>query len=159
MELRASALRFVLAQGLPAAIEVSGGSMEPTIAKGAKVEVAALAGPEPLKVGDVVLVATGGDVLLVHRVMAELEEDGARFVVHQGDARASTFAVAARRDVLARVITHLPPAEPTLFRRRVLAVDVFLAARRLARAVGLGEGALGRRCARVYRRLARALSG
>jgi hypothetical protein len=159
MELRADALRFVLAQGLPAVIEVSGRSMEPTIAKGAKVDVAALAEAEPLAVGDVVLVATAGEVLLLHRVMAAFDEAGARFVVHQGDASASTFAVAARRDVLARLAARVDPAEPTLVRRRVLVVDGFLAARRFARAFGLADGAFVRRCARVYRRLARALSG
>jgi len=159
MELRADALRFVLAQGLPAVIEVSGRSMEPTIAKGTKVDVEALAESAPLEVGDVVLIATGGDVLLLHRVMAAFDEPGARFVVHQGDARASTFAIAARRDVLARVGARPTPAEPALFRRRVLAVGGFLAARRLARTVGLADAALVRRCAQVYRRLARAVSG
>jgi hypothetical protein len=159
MELRADALRFVLAQGLPAVIEVSGRSMEPTIARGAKVDVAALAETEPLAMGDVVLVATSGEVLLLHRVMAAFDEAGARFVVHQGDAHASTFAVAARRDVLARVTAPVAPAEPALLRRRVLVVDGFLAARRFARALGLADGALVRRCAQVYRRLARAVSG
>jgi hypothetical protein len=159
MELRADALRFVLSQGLPAVIEVSGRSMEPTIAKGTKVDVEALAESAPLEVGDVVLVATTGDVLLLHRVMAAFDERGDRLVVHQGDARASTFAVAARRDVLARVGARPRPAQPALFRRRVAAVGGFLAARRFARAVGLADAALVRRCAQVYRRLARAVSG
>jgi hypothetical protein len=159
MELRADALRFVLAQGLPAVIEVRGSSMEPTIAKGARVDVAALGESDPLEAGDVVLVATSGGVLLLHRVMAAFDEGGARFVVHQGDAPASTFAVAARRDVLARVTAHIAPTSPSLDRRRRLAVDGFVAARRLARAVGLGESALVRRCAQIYRRLARAVTG
>src|SRR4051794_40474323 len=103
MQLRADALRFVLAQGLPAVIEVSGPSMEPTISKGAQVNVAALAPSDGVEVGDVVLIATGADVLLLHRVMAVFEERGARFAVHQGDAPASTFAIAARGDVLARM--------------------------------------------------------
>jgi hypothetical protein len=163
MELRADALRFVLAQGLPAVIEVSGRSMEPTIALGAKVDVAALGEADPVDVGDVVLVATSGDVLLLHRVMAAFEERGERFVVHQGDARASTFAVAARRDVLARVsggARGAPSLEArALFDRRRRAVDGFLVARRLARALGLADGALVRRCAHVYRRIARRFSG
>jgi hypothetical protein len=159
MELRADALRFVLAQGLPAVIEVSGRSMEPTLAKGAKVDVEPLSELSPLEVGDVVLVATGGDVLLLHRVMAAFEEGGLSLVVHQGDARASIFAVAARRDVLARVTARVAPTEPALFRRRVLAVHGFLAARRLARAAGVGDGTIVRRCAQLYRRLARAISG
>ena len=103
MQLRADALRFVLAQGLPAVIEVTGGSMAPTIAKGTKVHVAGLGEGAALAPGDVVLLATSTDVLLLHRVMVAFEERGARFVVHQGDALSSTFGIAARGDVLARM--------------------------------------------------------
>jgi len=175
MELRADALRFVLAQGLPAVIEVSGRSMEPTLTRGAKVEVAGLAEAEPLAVGDVVLVATDAGVLLLHRVMAIFDERGARFVLHQGDAPASTFGTARRRDVLARMTGVVavgggePRALPTperldadaraLFRRRRLACAGFVLARRIARALPLSDGELVRRCAQIYRKLARAVSG
>jgi hypothetical protein len=171
MLLRADALRFVLEQGLPAVIEVSGRSMEPTLALGTKVAVAALASRDPLEVGDVVLVATTADVLLLHRVLGLYEESGAAFVVHQGDASASMFGLASRRDVLARMtgIAGEPDARPTVerldvasrarFRRRRLACDGFLAARRLASGLGLSDSVLVRRCARIYRRLSRALVG
>jgi len=168
MLLRADALRFVLEQGLPAVIEVSGRSMEPTLALGTKVDVAALASGDPLEVGDVVLVATVGDVLLLHRVLGLYEESGAAFVVHQGDASASTFGLASRRNVLARMTgiagapTALAPldvASRARFRRRRFACDGFLAARRLASGLGLVDSVLVRRCARIYRRLARVLVG
>jgi hypothetical protein len=168
VQLHADALRFVLAQGLPAVIEVSGTSMQPTIARGAKVDVAALAEREPLAPGDVALVATRDGGLVLHRVMAAFEEDGVGHVVHQGDARASTFAIAARRDVLARVAgtagaaaspSRLAPEARSLFHRRRIAVAGFLAARRLARALGVSHGNVVRGCARIYRRIARSVLG
>jgi hypothetical protein len=171
MQLRADALRFVLAQGLPAVIEVSGRSMEPTLALGTKVDVAALAEAEPVAVGEVVLVATDAGVLLLHRVMAVFDERGARFVLHQGDAPASTFGTSARRDVLARVTgvagepravlapDRLDAETRARFRRRRAACAGFVVARRLARALPLSDGAVVRGCARLYRRLARAVAG
>ncbi|HEY2729279.1 MAG TPA: S24/S26 family peptidase [Polyangia bacterium] len=171
MQLASDALRFVLAQGLPAVIEVSGGSMEPTIARGEKVDVAALADRDPVHAGDVVLVATATGVLLLHRVMIKFDEDGACFVIHQGDAPASSFGVAARRDVLARMTgfagepralpkpERLDAAARARFRRRRLACQGFLAARRLVRALRLSDSALVRACAQAYRKLARALAG
>jgi hypothetical protein len=171
MPLGADALRFVLAQGVPARIEVAGRSMEPAIALGAKVDVTALADGDALAPGDVVLVATDGDGLVLHRVMAAFDEGAERLVVHQGDARPSTFAIAARRDVLARVTglaggagpaptpELLAPDARALYRRRRAAVDGFLAARRFARALGLADGRVVRRCAQVYRRLARVFTG
>jgi hypothetical protein len=161
----------VLAQGLPAVIEVSAGSMEPTIALGAKVDVAALSDGELVAIGDVVLVATTAGVLLLHRVMGTFTEEGARFVVHQGDAPASTFGIAARHDVLARMtgfageVRALPAPERldaaarARFRRRRLACEGFLVSRRLARALRLSDSGLVRRCAQVYRKLARSLAG
>jgi hypothetical protein len=171
MQLRADALRFVLEQGLPAVIEVSGRSMEPTLALGTKVDVAALAESDSLEVGEVVLLATTADVLLIHRVLGLYEESGAAFVVHQGDAFASTFGIAARRDVIARMIgvagaagalpafERLDVVARARFRRRRLACHGFIVARRLARGLGLGDSALVRQCAQVYRKLARALAG
>jgi hypothetical protein len=171
MSLGAAALRFVLGQGLPALIEVSGRSMEPTIALGRKVHVVALAPEAPLDAGDIVLVATSGDVVLLHRVMTTFDERGARFVVHQGDAPASTFAIAARADVLGRMSSFAddgapPPTPPRLaareharFLRRSRASGAFVAARRLARAAGLADGPVVRLAARAYRDLARRLLG
>ena len=170
MQLAPDALRFVLAQGLPAVIEVSGGSMEPTIAR-AKVDVAALADRDPVHGGDVVLVATADGVLLLHRVMITFDEGGARFVIHQGDAPTSSFGVAARGDVLARMTgfvgetralptpERLDAAARARFRRRSLACQGFVAARRLVHALGLSDSALVRRCAQAYRKLARAVAG
>jgi hypothetical protein len=171
MQLRPEALRFALAQGLPAVVEVSGGSMAPTLAKGVKVDVAALAAQEPVAPGEVVLFATSGDALLLHRVMATFVEDGAPFVVHQGDAPASTFAIAARADALARMTGFagdgralptpdaLDAAARARFHRRRLAVEGFLAARRLARALRLADGPLLRRGARLYRKITRSIVG
>jgi hypothetical protein len=161
MQLGADALRFVLAQGLPAVIEVSGTSMAPTLAKGAKVDVRALAATEPIAVGDVVLVAAAGGGLLIHRVMAEFEDAGARFVVHQGDARTSTFAIAARADVIARLLgaPALDVAARARFRRRRLTCEAFVAARRAARTLHLADVALVRRGARAFRQIARRIAG
>jgi hypothetical protein len=171
MSLGAAALRFVLGQGLPALIEVSGRSMEPTIGLGAKVHVAALAPDAPLAAGDVVLVATSGDVVLLHRVLAAFDEGDARFVVHQGDAAASTFAIAARAEVLGLMTSFAddgrPPPTPerldaaarARFHRRARAAAPFLAVRRLARALGVGDGLVVRRCAQLYRDIARRLVG
>ncbi|HVZ74590.1 MAG TPA: S24/S26 family peptidase, partial [Polyangia bacterium] len=134
MQLRPEALRFVLAQGLPATIEVVGTSMEPTITKGAKVSVGAwLPGSE--RAGDVVLLATVGDGLLLHRVMQLFHEGADTFVVHQGDAPSSQPAVVARAAVLGRMLAFAPPdgrAAPTPDRLDAAARARF-ARRRLAR--------------------------
>ena len=169
MELRPAALRFVLEQGLPAVIEVGGGSMEPTIRRRAKVNVVALTPDAPLAPGDVVLIATPRDVLLLHRVLHVFEDSGQEFVVHQGDVPGSTFGVAARRDVLARMTafadgTGAPAPTP----ERLDAVGsgaISLAtaccrprARRgppPARGLGVGDVPAVRACARAFRRLAR----
>ena len=168
MQLGLEALRFVLAQGFPAVIDVVGGSMEPTITVGTKVNVVGMSLEDEIAVGDVVLLATTR-VPLLHRVMAVFEEGGRRFVVHQGDARASTFAIAARVDVLARMTTFAADARPAptvdrldaaalvVFRRRRLACEAFVHARRFARALGVRDLGLVRRCARAYRALARAV--
>jgi hypothetical protein len=171
MQLRPEALRFVLGQGLPAVIEVVGRSMEPTIDKGAKVNVVGLVADAAVEVGEVVLLATtDADVLLLHRAMCVFHENGHQFVVHQGDAHASTFGVCARADVLARmtafddarpapVLEELDAAAQARFRRRRIACEAFVVARLLALTVGVAERGLVRRCARAYRALSRALLG
>jgi hypothetical protein len=171
MQLRGDALRFVLAQGLPAVIDVIGGSMSPTIPKDTKVDVTPLAASDELAAGDIVLLATSGDVLVLHRVMAVFVEAGEAFVVHQGDAAASTFGISARRDVLARMTGFAGDARPVptperldataraIFLRRRAACVVFVRARRLARALHVSERGPVRQCGRVFRRLARFISG
>jgi hypothetical protein len=171
MELRPAALRFVLEQGLGAVIEVRGASMEPSIPKGAKVAVAALALTDELSPGEVVLLVTTSDVLLLHRVMHVFVERGQRFVVHQGDALDSTFGVAARDRVFARMTAFEDPSRPApttrarldaavraRFLRRRVACRAFVAARRLANALGVARPPLLRRCATVIRRVARRLT-
>ena len=94
------ALGFVLAHGMPATIEVVGGSMEPSLARGVKVDVEPVAPGASLAVGDLVVLTTDDpDVLLLHRVMHLFSERGRRFVIHQGDAPSSKFAVCPRDNV------------------------------------------------------------
>lgn len=168
MELRPAALRFVLEQGLDAVIEVRGGSMEPSVAKGVKVHVAALALHAALALGEIVLLATEKDVLLLHRVMHVFDEDGLPYIVHQGDALDSTFGVSSRRDVLARMTSFddaersAPPTPERLdavaharFLRRRAVCRGFVAARHLARVLGVGKRPVIQRCAGVIRRAAR----
>src|SRR5579862_4834464 len=108
MQLRPEALRFVLAQGLPAVIDVAGASMAPTIEMGAKVDVIGLPEAAAVDVGDIILVATAdAAVLLLHRAMCVFEERGKRFVIHQGDAPGSTFGTCRRADVLARMTSFV----------------------------------------------------
>jgi hypothetical protein len=175
MRLAPDALRFVLAQRLPGVIDVAGRSMEPTVDKGARVNVVGVPGAAPLAVGDVVLVATTNPaVLLLHRVMCVFEENGRGFVVHQGDARASSFGVCARADVLARMTSFAgdggdarpAPAPERLgadvgarFRRRRVACEAFVVARLAACMLGVADRGVVRLCARAYRSLARALLG
>jgi hypothetical protein len=171
VELRPAALRFTLEQGLPAVIEVAGRSMEPTLELGAKVDVAPLPLDAPLEVGDIVLIATTAeDVLLLHRVMHVFDEGEHRFVVHQGDAVESVFSTCARAEVLARMTgfaggvgrplptpERLDAAARGRFQRRRAACAAYARARGLARRLGVGEIAIVRRCAAAFRKLARAL--
>jgi hypothetical protein len=172
MKLSPAALRFVMAQKLPAAIEVSGGSMEPTLARGVKVNVEAVE-PARVRVGDIVLMATDeAAILMLHRVMHVFEEGGRRFVVHQGDAPSSSFGICAGEDVLGRVtafagdadralptLERLDPSESARFHRRRLACAMFVVARRAALLLGARDRPLVRRCAQAYRTLTRRLLG
>jgi hypothetical protein len=172
MQLRPDALRFVLAQGLPATIEVVGASMEPTIAKGAKVRVVAWPAGEE-RPGEIVLLATEGDeTLLLHRVMHVFDEAGRRYVIHQGDTASSLFAVVARDAVLGRMSVFAPPdgrPAPTperldaparaRFSRRRAACLAFVAARRAARLFGLAERPALRAWGRRLRSLASRVVG
>ena len=171
MQLRPQALRFVLAQGLPATVEVVGPSMEPTIERGAKVLVASWpAGTE--RPGEIVLVETAGEQLLLHRVLHAFVEGGRSFLVHQGDARASELAVVPRDAVVGAMRAFAPPdgrpsptperldaAARALFARRRVVAVFFVAARRAARFVGLGDGPVALALGRRFRALARRLVG
>jgi hypothetical protein len=178
MQLRPEALRFVLEQGLPAVIDVAGGSMAPTIEKGAKVDVVGLPEAAAVDVGDIILVATAdAAVLLLHRAMCVYEERGKRFVIHQGDAPGSTFGTCLRADVLARMTSFAGGDEarvddgarsaPTVerldvgaqarFGRRRLACEAYVFARLVALTLGVADRGLVRRCAHGYRALCRAV--
>jgi hypothetical protein len=173
MQLRPEALRFVLAQGLPATIEVVGASMEPTIARGAKIMVVAWPqGGE--RVGEIVLLATEGTggVLLLHRVMHLFEEAGHAYVVHQGDAPGSEFAIVPREAVLGRMRSFAAPdarlsptperlddAARARFGRRRAACLVLVAARRTMRVFGLAERPFARALGQRFRALARRVLG
>jgi hypothetical protein len=179
MQLRPDALRFVLAQGLPAVIDVVGGSMAPTIERGAKVDVVGLPEAAAVDVGDIILVATAdAAVLLLHRAMCVFEERGERFVIHQGDAPGSSFGTCRRADVLARMtsfaggdaagvdgggarpaatVERLDVGAQARFRRRRLACEAYVVARLLALTFGVADLGLVRRCAHSYRALCRAV--
>jgi hypothetical protein len=162
MQLGGDALRFVLAQGLPAVIEVTGRSMEPTIALGTKVDVVGLGPGDVPRAGDVALFATADpQVRLLHRVLLVFDEGGRTFVVHQGDTPGSSFGISERADVLARMTTPPAPAgavEELRLRRRRLAAAAYVRARGLSRALGVADSPLVRRCAQVFRKLARAVT-
>ncbi len=171
MQLRPEALRFVLAQGLPATIEVVGASMEPTIAQGAKVMV--VAWPEGTeRVGEIVLLATEGGVLLLHRVMHLFEEAGHAYVVHQGDASASEFAIVPREAVLGRMRSFAAPdarlsptperlddAARARFARRRAACRVLVAARGAMSIFGLADRSFSKNFGRRFRALSRRVLG
>jgi hypothetical protein len=171
MQLRPEALRFVLAQGLPATIDVIGASMEPTIAQGAKVMV--VAWPEGSEhVGEIVLLATDAGGLLLHRVMHLFEEAGRAYVVHQGDAPGSEFAIVPREAVLGRMRSFAAPdsrlaplperlddAARARFGRRRAACLVLVAARRTMRVFGLAERPFAKALGRRFRALSRRVLG
>jgi hypothetical protein len=167
MQLRPEAIRFTLGQGLPAVIEVAGGSMSPSLVVGDKVRVEPLAPDGPLVPGDVVLIAPeDGSALLIHRVMHAFVEDGRPMIVHQGDAPSSTFGICARDAVIGRAVTlvadpprGLPAPSHARFQARRRACRAYCGARLLLRVMGLAERPLTRRLARLYRALARALAG
>jgi hypothetical protein len=176
MHLRPGDLQFVLAQGLPAVVEVRGTSMMPAFAVGDRlnVEPAAIRTGEPdLEVGDIVLViAADAAELVVHRVMHVFSEGGRRFVAHQGDMPGSSFAICGRAAVIGKVtgfeadaarplptVERMTAAERARFRRRAAACALYCRARRLAGSLRLRDRKLTRAAAALYRRLTRALGG
>ena len=162
---------MVLAHGLPVVIEVVAESMAPSIERGAKVKVEPASGD--LHAGDIVLVLTDDSAeLLLHRVMHLFSEGESRYVIHQGDAPRSSFATCTRVAVIGRAIAfpHTPsrplptlerldPAALARFARRRRAAGLYSLAHRMTSSLRLGDRALTRRLARVYRALARKVVG
>jgi hypothetical protein len=161
---------MVLAHGLPVVIEVTAQSMSPSLERGAKLRVEPVGGD--LHAGDIVLIATGeGHNLLLHRVMHLFSEGGRRFVIHQGDAPSSTFAICAREAVIGRAtgfspqrlrrlptLENLKPEARARFERRRRACAFFSLGRRLMTSLRLGDRKLTRRLARAFRTLARSMA-
>ena len=170
MRLRPGELEFVLAQGLPAVVEIRGASMTPTLAVGERLNIQptpAAGARDDVAVGDIVLViATDAAELLTHRVMHLFTERGRRFVVHQGDMAGASFAICPRESVIGKAVgfeadatrplptvAHLSAAERARFRRRAAAATWYCRARGAARALRLHDSKLGRAAARLYRKL------
>jgi Peptidase S24-like len=162
---------MVLAHGLPVVIEVVAESMSPAIERGAKVKVEPA--PDEIHPGDIVLVLTDdGSELLLHRIVHLFSKGENRYVIHQGDAPKSTFATCLRAAVVGRAISFaLKPSRPlpTLelmdppalarFQRRRRAAALYAVGHRMTESLRLGDGALTRRLARVYRAIARKVVG
>jgi hypothetical protein len=162
---------MVLAHGLPVVIEVVAESMSPAIERGAKVKVEPI--PGELHPGDIVLVLTDdASELLLHRLVHLFSKGESRYVIHQGDAPKSTFATCLRAAVVGRAISfpHTPsrplptleqldPAALARFQRRRRAAALYAVGHRMAEALRLGDRALTRRLARIYRVLARKVVG
>lgn len=140
------ALPFVLAQGVPTQLRMVGASMEPTLQRGAVLQIVPVATSVELEPGEVVVIASRqADEVIVHRVLLTFVEAGGRFVVHQGDAPGTAFCVASRQQVLARVVTvndrisnrarPVEPGNPGRFALRRLLCIGYLAGRRVTRAL------------------------
>src|SRR5277367_280799 len=116
VNLHPQAVRLVLAQGFPVAVDVVGGSMTPTIEQGTRVTVEPVA--EDLHPGDIVLILSSNQAeFVLHRVIRLFAEGGQHFVIHQGDAQTAAFAACLREAVLGRAVGFpLTPARalPTL---------------------------------------------
>jgi hypothetical protein len=162
---------MVLAHGLPVVMEVVAESMSPTIERGVKVKVEPV--PGDLHPGDIVLVLSeDGSELLLHRIVHLFSKGQSRHVIHQGDAPKSTFAVSPREAVVARAIAfplkpsrplptleQLGPAALARFRRRRRAAVLYAVGYRMTESLRLGDRALTRRLARIYRAVARKVVG
>jgi hypothetical protein len=162
---------MVLAHGLPVVIEVVADHMSPAIERGSKVKVAPA--PDDLHPGDIVLVLTeDGSEVLLHRIVHLFSKRQRRYVIHQGDAPSSTFAVSPREGVVGRAIAfpltpsrplptleQLAPATLARFRRRRRAAALYAVGDRMTESLRLGDRALTRRLARIYRAIARKVVG
>ena len=171
MNLHPQAVRLVLAEGVPVAVDVVSGSMTPTIEQGTRVKVEPVA--EGLHPGDIVLILSSNETeLVLHRVIRLFAEGGQHFVIHQGDAPSSAFGICVREAVLGRAVGFpLTPARalPTLEVLDPAALRRFQQRRRVSLVYSLGrrmmfwlrsiDPALARRLARMYRELARRVFG
>ncbi len=103
VKLHPQAVEMILAQGLPVEVDVASGSMAPTIEKGTRVKIEAVA--DKLHAGDIALIlSSDGSELVLHRVIRLFTAGGQRFVIHQGDAPKSGFGVCPREAVLGRAV-------------------------------------------------------
>lgn len=171
MNLHPQAVRLVLDQGHPVAVDVVGGSMTPTIELGTRVRVEPIAGD--LHPGDIVLILSSNEAeLVLHRVIRLFAEGGQHFVIHQGDAQTSGFGTCLREAVLGRAVGFpLTPtrALPTLGVLDPAALRRFQRRRRVSLLYSLGyrtmfslraiDPALARRLVRMYRELASKVIG
>ena len=177
MRLRPGELELVLAQGLPAVVEIRGASMTPTLAVGERLNIqptpaGAVGGArDDIAVGDIVLVLTSDAVeLLTHRVVHLFTEQGRHFVVHQGDMPGARFAICAREAVIGKAVgfeadparqlptvAHMSAAGRATFHRRAAAAVWYCRARSAARALHVHDSKLTRAAARLYRKLTGAL--
>ncbi len=171
MNLRPQAVRMVLAHGLPVVIEVTTDSMMPSFDLGTKIKVAPAAGE--LLTGEIALILTDdGSAPLLHRVMHVFSSGGQQFVIHQGDAPTSVFALCPREAVIGRAASYalapsrpLPIPEPLeaearlRFHRRRRAAALFALGRRVATTLNVPEGRVTRRLASAYRTVARRFAG
>jgi hypothetical protein len=162
---------MVLAHGLPVVMEIVADSMSPAIERGSKVKVAPVA--DELRPGDIVLVLTDdGSEVLLHRIVHLFSQREHRYVIHQGDAPRSTFAVCPREAVVGRAIAfpltpsrplptleQLAPAALARFRRRRRAAALYAVGHRMTESLKLGDRALTLRLARIYRAIARKVVG
>ncbi len=171
MNLHPQAVRLVLDQGLPVAVDVVTGSMTPTIEPGTRVTIEPIA--EDLHPGDIVLILSSNEAeLVLHRVIRLFAEGGQHFVIHQGDAQSSAFGSCLREAVLGRAVGFpLTPARalPTLevldpaarrrFQRRRRVSLLYSLGRRTMFRLRVIDPALARRLVRMYRELASKVIG
>ena len=171
VNLHPQAVRLVLAQGFPVAVDVVGGSMTPMIEQGTRVRVEPVA--EDLHPGDIVLILSSHESeLVLHRVIRLFAEGGQHFVIHQGDERSAAFDTCPRKAVLGRAVGFpLTPARalPTLDVLDPAALRRFQRRRRVSLLYSLGrrtmfwlrviDPALVRRLMRMYRELASKVIG
>ena len=171
MNLHPQAVRLVLDQGHPVAVDVIGGSMTPTIEPGTRVRIEPIA--EDLHPGDIVLILNSNEAeLVLHRVIRLFAEGGQHFVIHQGDERSSAFGTCLRDAVLGRAVGFpLTPARalPTLEVLDPTALGRFQRRRRVSLLYSLGrrtmfwlrviDPVLARRLVRMYRELASKVIG
>ena len=171
MNLHPQAVRLVLDQGHPVAVDIAGGSMSPTIELGTRVTIERLA--EDLHPGDIVLILSSNEAeLVLHRVIRLFVEGGQHFVIHQGDAQSAAFDTCLRNAVLGRAVGFpLTPARalPTLevldpaalrrFQRRRRVSLLYCLGRRTMFCLRVIDLALARRVVRMYRELASKVIG